>query len=73
MRCVESNFAAAATSAVGSMQMMLPLLVPRMLFKLTPSSVKNNFVPILWSGARCVYRDNPSQTARSGHFWSGLA
>src|SRR6516162_2307260 len=56
MRCVESNFAAAARSAVGSMQMMLSPLAARMVFKLMPGSVKDDFVPILWSGARCVYR-----------------
>jgi hypothetical protein len=27
-----------------------------MVFKLMPGSVKDDFVPILWSGARYVYR-----------------
>jgi len=38
------------------MQTILSPLAARMVFKLMPGSVKDDFVPILWSGARGVYR-----------------
>jgi hypothetical protein len=31
-------------------------LAARKVFKLMPDSAKDDFVPILWSGVRCVYR-----------------
>jgi len=39
MRCVESNFAAVARSAVGSMQTTSPPLAARMVFKLMPAEI----------------------------------
>jgi hypothetical protein len=38
-------------------------LAARMLFKLMLGSVKGDLAPILWSGARCVYRGKKKNVA----------